>query len=151
MTEQWRPKPDDWDEELDGKWDGNFDPVEEQEIELITDYLNGHLDPAATEAVKRRLEEDQSFYELAWPLLLAWSVPRHIERYPLPPGELQAHWEEFKRRTGFPNVSPRPPEPPQPPQPPPSRWHRVRHWLYRRVLVFLMVGAMMLLAGLVFY
>lgn len=145
MTEQWQPKPDDWDEELDGEWDGNFDPAEGEEIELIISYLNGHLDPAAAAAVKRRLEEDEKFYELAWPLLLTWSIPKHIERHPRPPGEFERDWEEFKRRSGYPNRSP---QPPQPPQPPPSRWQRVRSWLYQRMLAVVVVGAVLFSMGL---
>ena len=38
------------------------------EIELVIDYLNGHLDPERLEAVRKRLEEDAAFRDLAAPL-----------------------------------------------------------------------------------
>lgn len=78
------------------------------EVEQITSYLNGHLDPECAEAVRRRLEVDASFRDLAEPLLLMWSVPTHLERHPRPEGELEREWNEFVRRTGFPA---RPPVP----------------------------------------
>jgi hypothetical protein len=71
------------------------------EIELIIDYLNGHLDPERHEAVRKRLDEDEAFRIFAAPLLLTWSVPKHIERHPLPEGELERDWTEFKRRVGI--------------------------------------------------
>ena len=71
------------------------------DIELITMYLNGHLDPEGMDAVRRRIEEDAAFRDLAAPLFLAWSVPPHFERHPRPEGELERDWAEFARRTGF--------------------------------------------------
>jgi len=71
------------------------------DLELITSYLNGHLDPERVEAVRRRLEEDPAFLDLAAPALLTWSVPTHLERHPRPVGELERDWEAFVRRTGF--------------------------------------------------
>ena len=76
-----------------------FDDMDD--VELITSYLNGQLDPDRAAAVRRRLEEDAEFLEFASPFLLVWSVPPHIERHPRPEGELERHWEEFVRRTGF--------------------------------------------------
>jgi hypothetical protein len=129
MTDHLQPKPDDWDEEIDGPWDGDFDPADADDIELITSYLNRQLDPERTEEVRRRLEEDAEFRYLAEPLLLAWSVPKHLERFPRPEGERERAFEEFKRRTGFPNRPP--PEPPPPPKPK-RRWGR---WLALVVVV----------------
>jgi hypothetical protein len=89
------------------------------DIELITSYLNGQLEPERLEAIRRRLEEDADFRELAAPLLLAWSVPRHIVRKPRPAGEMERDWAEFKRRVGFDD-----PAPPPPPPKPKRRWRR---------------------------
>jgi hypothetical protein len=77
------------------------DSPEMDDLELITSYLNGHLDPERVEAVRRRLEEDPAFLDLAAPVLLTWSVPTHLERHPRPVGELERDWEAFVRRTGF--------------------------------------------------
>lgn len=88
------------------------------DIELITSYLNGQLEPERLEAIRRRLEEDADFRDLAAPLLLAWSVPRHIERKPRPAGEMERDWAEFKMRVGF--GEPTPPPPPKPKR----RWRR---------------------------
>ncbi len=78
------------------------------DLEQITSFLNGQLDPECAEAVRRRLEEDASFRDWASPLLLTWSVPRHLERHPRPEGELERDWNEFVRRTGFPERHPVP-------------------------------------------
>jgi hypothetical protein len=97
--------PADWDEAIDGPWDDEY--LSEQalaegaDIELIVEYLNKHLDPERTEQVRRRLEEDAAFRDLAAPLLLTWDIPKHLERHPRPPGELERHWDEFTRRAGF--------------------------------------------------
>lgn len=72
-----------------------------EDLELITRYLNGQLDPERVKAVRRRLEEDPEFLDFAAPLLLAWSVPPEWQRTPRPPGELERHWGEFTRRAGF--------------------------------------------------
>jgi hypothetical protein len=122
MTDHRQPKPDDWDEEIDGTWDGDFDPADAADIELITSYLNGQLDPERAAAVRTRLEEDEAFHYLAAPLLLAWSVPKHLERFPRPEGEWERAFADFKRRVGFPNWPP--PEPPGPPPKPKRRWRR---------------------------
>ncbi len=74
---------------------------EMDDIELITSALNGHLDPQRVEAVRRRLDEDPEFRELAAPLLLTWSVPKHLQRAPRPVGELEDSWNEFARRAGI--------------------------------------------------
>src|SRR5687767_11756182 len=71
------------------------------DLELVTRYLNQQLDPERAEQVRVRLENDPEFYNLAEPLLFAWSVPRHIERHPRPPGELEQMWDRFTRRAGF--------------------------------------------------
>ena len=88
------------------------------DIELITRMLNGQLDPDRVEAVRRRLEEDPLFRDLAAPLLLTWTVPRHLERKPRPAGELDRDWNEFTRRTGIGQS-----------RPAPSRWRRGLRWL----------------------
>ena len=71
------------------------------DLELVTRYLNGHLDPEHAEQVRVRLETDPRFYNLAEPLLFAWSVPRHVERYPRPEGELEEMWDRFTKRASF--------------------------------------------------
>jgi hypothetical protein len=105
------------------------------DLELITRYLNGRLDPERVEAVRRRLDEDAEFRHLAAPMLLTWSIPKHLERYPRPEGELEREWAEFTRRAGIVEEYPAPPT---------SRWQRFRHWRHwkgLRVLVLLLVGA----------
>jgi ferric-dicitrate binding protein FerR (iron transport regulator) len=71
------------------------------DLELITSFLNGHLDPERVEQVRRRLDDDPGFRDLAAPMLLTWSVPKHLERHPRPAGELEKHWDEFTKRAGF--------------------------------------------------
>ncbi|MCL4212725.1 MAG: FecR domain-containing protein [Gemmatimonadales bacterium] len=71
------------------------------DLELVTRMLNGQLDPARVEAVRRRLAEDAEFRDLAAPLLLTWTVPPHIERYPRPAGEWERDWSEFAQRAGI--------------------------------------------------
>jgi hypothetical protein len=115
-------------DQTDPRHDGPDDIGEMDDIELITSYLNEQLDPERVEAVRRRLEEDAAFRDLAAPLLLMWSVPKHLERYPRPEGELERNWEAFKQRVGFPELPP----PPPPPAPKPKR-----RW--RRLLVLLLI------------
>ena len=134
MTDHRQPKPDDWDEEIDGTWDGDFDPANAADIELITSYLNGQLDPERAEAVRTRLAEDAAFHYLAAPLILAWSVPKHLERFPRPEGEWERALADFKRRVGF--GEPTPPPPPKPKR----RWGR---WLALFVVV---IGGYVVLA-----
>lgn len=90
------------------------------DLEQITSYLNGHLDPERLEAVRRRLEEDASFRDLAAPLLLTWQVPTHLERNPRPEGEWERDWEEFTKRAGLQQ---------EPAAPEPSKRRR-RSWRY---------------------
>jgi hypothetical protein len=71
------------------------------DLELVTRYLNQQLDAERAEQVRVRLENDPEFYNLAEPLLFAWSVPRHVERHPRPPGELEEMWDRFTKRAGF--------------------------------------------------
>ncbi len=71
------------------------------DLELVTRMLNGQLDPARVEAVRRRLAEDAEFRDLAAPLLLTWTVPPHIERYPRPAGEWERDWHAFAERAGI--------------------------------------------------
>lgn len=78
------------------------------DLELITSYLNGHLDPERVEAVRRRLEEDATFRDLAAPLLLTWSVPTHLQRNPRPEGEWERDWEAFTQRVGIQEEPPAP-------------------------------------------
>lgn len=121
MTEHTNPMIDDT---------GNRDDMDD--IELITSFLNGQLEPERLEAIRRRLEEDADFRDLAAPLLLAWSVPRHIERKPRPAGEMERDWAEFKRRVGF-------GEPPPPPPKPKRRWRRP-------IMLLLIMAALYLVA-----
>lgn len=101
-----------------------------EDLELITSWLNGQLDPERVEAVRKRLEEDAAFRELAAPLLLTWSVPPHLGRKPRPEGEWQRDWTEFTRRAGF-DESGAVPKPRR-------RWHSVRRWL---AVVAVVIGA----------
>jgi len=105
MTEETTPMSDD------------LDNIEADEIELIIDYLNGHLDPERLEAVRKRLDEDEAFRDLAAPLLLTWSIPKHLVRHPRPEGELEREWAKFARRVGI-------DQPPEAQPPKPSRWER---------------------------
>jgi hypothetical protein len=117
--------PADWDEALDGEWDDEFVSeqalAEDADIELITEYLNEHLDPERMEQVRQRLDEDPAFRDLAAPLLLTWSIPTHLERHPRPVGELERDWAEFVRRTGFPGTQP------------PRKPHWREHPMWRRI------------------
>lgn len=79
---------------------------DEDNLELITSWLNGHLDQDRVEAVRKRLEEDASFRDLAAPLILTWSVPKHLERVPRPEGEWERDWSEFAKRVSFDETHP---------------------------------------------
>jgi hypothetical protein len=68
------------------------------DVELITRMLNGQLDPVRVAAVRKRLEEDAAFRELAAPLLLLWSLPKHHERFPRPAGEAERDLERLQQR-----------------------------------------------------
>lgn len=74
---------------------------EDENLRLLTEYLNHQLDPERVAIVRQRLEEDQAFREWAAPLLLAWSVPAHHESHPVPQGEIEKRWDEFTKRAGF--------------------------------------------------
>jgi hypothetical protein len=90
MTEELSPESDDAD-----------NTKIDEDLELVVNYLQGRLDPARHEAVRKRLEEDEAFHYLAEPLLIAWSIPKHLERHPRPKGEWERAWAEFKRRAGI--------------------------------------------------
>ena len=76
------------------------DTIIQNELELITDFLNRQLDPVRAEAVRKRLEEDPDFLDLAAPLLFAWSVKPEWER-PESAAEAEKHWDEFTKRADF--------------------------------------------------
>ena len=147
MTDEIRPVPDDEDDMDDLDDLDDLDDMERMyddmdNVELITMYLNGRLDPERAEAVRKRLEEDAAFRDFAEPLLIAWSIPPRHERKPRPAGETERAWEEFVKRTGWPNRpagEQPPPPPPPPPSPPPRRpWFRHLPWL---ALVILGIAA----------
>src|SRR6266700_8413089 len=71
------------------------------DIELITRFLNKQLDPATAAHVRKLIEEDKDFRDLAAPLLYAWSVPTYAERHPRPPGEMEKAWDRFTKAAGF--------------------------------------------------
>ena len=71
------------------------------DLDLITDYVGGELDPDQVEAVLRRLEQDEEFREFAAPILVAWGVAPHWQRVPMPRSEIEAGWDAFTRRAGF--------------------------------------------------
>jgi hypothetical protein len=71
------------------------------DLELLTRFLNGQLDPEREARVRDRLEHDAEFKELAAPLLVAWSVPPQWKRHPRPAGEAERMWDEFTKRAGF--------------------------------------------------
>lgn len=75
--------------------------LNDPDLDLITDYVAGELDPAQVEAVSRRLEEDPKFREFAAPILVAWGVAPHWQRFPMSRSEIEAGWDEFTRRAGF--------------------------------------------------
>jgi len=125
MTEETTPMSDD------------LDSIEADEIELIINYLNGHLDPERLEAVRKRLDEDEAFRDLAAPLLLTWSIPKHIVRHPRPEGELEREWAKFARRVGI-------DQPPEVEPPKPSRWERWKAFnksKSAKIMFFVALGA----------
>ena len=71
------------------------------DLDLITDYVAGELDPAQVEAVILRLERDEAFREFAAPILVAWGVAPHWQRFPMQRSEIEAGWDDFTRRAGF--------------------------------------------------
>lgn len=68
------------------------------DLELITRLLNGQLDPVRGAAVRKRLEEDAAFRDVAAPLLIMWSLPKHYERFPRPEGEAERDWKRLQQR-----------------------------------------------------
>jgi ferric-dicitrate binding protein FerR (iron transport regulator) len=71
------------------------------DLDLITDYVAGELDPAQVEAVSRRLEQDAQFRDFAAPILAAWGVAPHWQRFPMTRSEIEAGWDDFTRRAAF--------------------------------------------------
>lgn len=75
--------------------------LENPDLDLITDYVAGELDPAQVEAVILRLERDEAFRKFAAPILVAWNIAPHWQRHPMSRSEIEAGWDEFTRRAGF--------------------------------------------------
>ena len=75
--------------------------LNDPDLDLITDYVAGELDPGQVEAVARRLEQDAKFREFAAPILVAWGIAPHWQRYPMSNSEIEAGWDDFTRRAGF--------------------------------------------------
>jgi len=71
------------------------------DVELLASFLNGQLDPERSAAVRKRLEEDAAFRQFAGPMLMIWSIPKHLERRPRPEGELEREWEKLTTRVGI--------------------------------------------------
>lgn len=71
------------------------------DIELLTAYIREQLAPEKVALVRQRLDDDPEFRDLAAPLLLAWHYPPRWKVEPLPPGELERHWDRFTKRAGF--------------------------------------------------
>ena len=138
MTDETKHTTDEFDD-MDDE-DIDLSPEElaiGEDIELITSYLNGHLDPERLEAVRKRLDEDEAFRDLAAPLILTWSIPKHIVRHPRPEGELERSWAEFTRRVGI-------DQPPEVEPPKPSRWERWKAFnksTGAKVMFFVALGA----------
>jgi RNA polymerase sigma-70 factor (ECF subfamily) len=66
------------------------------ESALISDYIVGELSAERAAEVKRRLEEDADFREIAEPLLMAWSVSPTSK--PVSPEELTRAWDAVRQR-----------------------------------------------------
>ena len=74
---------------------------EMSDLELITRFLNGQLDEESDAAVRKRLDTDKAFMELAAPLLFVWSIPPLWKANPRPADEDERMRKEFARRAGF--------------------------------------------------
>jgi ferric-dicitrate binding protein FerR (iron transport regulator) len=77
------------------------DMIVDDDVELLTRYLNEQLDPERVAIVRRRLQEDSAFLNWAAPLVLAWKLPTESERRRRPPGEIEKHWDRFTKEAGF--------------------------------------------------
>jgi hypothetical protein len=77
------------------------DMLDDPDLALLTDYLSHQLPPEEVEAVERRLQEDDAFWDLAEPLIAAWSVPPKWQREPMSQEELARSWDRFTKRVGF--------------------------------------------------
>jgi len=71
------------------------------DLELITSYLNGQLDPEQTARVRERLDQDRDFQELALPLVVVWEVPPDWKLHPRPADEAERMWDAFTKEVGF--------------------------------------------------
>src|SRR3712207_8868834 len=71
--------------------------LDDPDLGLITDYLSNELPAEQVALVKRRLEQDEKFRELAAPLLLTWNVPPLWQRDPMPRAEIVEAWDQFTR------------------------------------------------------
>jgi ferric-dicitrate binding protein FerR (iron transport regulator) len=78
-----------------------IDFAQAEDVELIVDFLNGHLAPDVARRVRARLDDDAAFQHLAEPLLIAWQVKPHLQRHPRPAGELEREWDKLTKRLGF--------------------------------------------------
>lgn len=71
----------------------------DEQLDLITQYLNSQLDAKRAAEVRSRLENDREFLQLAAPLLLAWDAMRNGR--PARAGEAEKRWDEFTRKADF--------------------------------------------------
>ncbi len=96
------------------------------DLELVTMYLNGHLDAERTAAVHTRLRNDPEFLEFAQPMLLTWSAYRSAPVRQISEEELVRDWNRFAERAGI-KLRLRTEVPPsEPPAPPPAAAPRKR-------------------------
>jgi ferric-dicitrate binding protein FerR (iron transport regulator) len=101
---------------------------EMSDLELITRFLNGQLDEESDAAVRRRLDNDDAFMDLAAPLLFVWSIPAEWKANPRPADEDERMRKEFAKRAGF--VSQR------------REARRRRLWILGLILLGLGIGAL---------
>jgi hypothetical protein len=73
----------------------------DDDLELLTRYLNRQLDPERVAQVRRRLDVDPAFRDFAAPVLLAWRAPPRWQREPVPAGDLERHWDKFTKKADF--------------------------------------------------
>jgi hypothetical protein len=71
------------------------------EADLIIDFLSGDLDRERMLEVRRRLDDDPVFKDLATPIIYAWSVPRYATRRPMSRAQYDRLRDDFARRAGL--------------------------------------------------
>lgn len=83
------------------------DPFSNPDISLILDVLSGDADREQLLEVRRRLDDDPAFRELAVPFVYAAMIPKLLQRRELSRERYEQFRDDFARRVGITLEQPR--------------------------------------------